>query len=132
MNMKTFYLLLTICCFSFMAFQCEDDNLQATKESEQQALIISKKAIETLATTSVCNETTTCKFIALGSKPCGGPWGYLVYSTSINVTKLESMVEAYNKKEAEFNQKWNIISDCAFAMPPTSVTCENNKCVAIY
>ncbi len=131
--MKNIHLLLFICCFTFMAFQCDDeDNLPTSKESEQKALNNSKKAIEALAATSVCNETTTCKFIALGSKPCGGPWSYLVYSTSIDVKKLETMVEAYNKSEAAFNQKWNIASDCAYAMPPASVNCENNTCVAIY
>ncbi|MCB0449222.1 MAG: hypothetical protein KDC97_03805 [Confluentibacter sp.] len=131
--MKNIHLLLFICCFTFMAFQCDDeDNLPTSKESEQKALNNSKKAIEALAGTSVCNETTTCKFIALGSKPCGGPWSYLVYSTSIDVKKLETMVEAYNKSEAAFNQKWNIASDCAYAMPPASVNCENNTCVAIY
>ncbi|WP_157207119.1 hypothetical protein [Mariniflexile maritimum] len=131
--MKNIHLLLFICCFTFMAFQCDDeDNLPTSKESEQKALNNSKKAIEALAATSVCNETTTCKFIALGSKPCGGPWSYLVYSTSIDVKKLETMVETYNKSEAAFNQKWNIASDCAYAMPPTSVNCENNTCVAIY
>lgn len=114
-----------------MAFQCEDDTI-TTQESEQEALNTSKKAIEDLAATSICNENTTCKFIALGSKPCGGPWSYLVYSSSINVEKLENMVEAYNKKEADLNKKWGTISDCMFVSPPTSVNCENNTCVAIY
>jgi len=115
-----------------MAFQCNDDDSVTTKESDLLALSVSKKAIETLAATSVCNETSTCKFIALGSKPCGGPWSYLIYSTSINVEKLENMIETYNKKEAEFNQKWGVFSDCSYALPPTSVNCENNTCVAIY
>lgn len=130
--MKKFYLLLFLCCLSFMAFQCNDDDSVTTKESDLLALSVSKKAIETLAATSVCNETSTCKFIALGSKPCGGPWSYLIYSTSINVEKLENMIETYNKKEAEFNQKWGVFSDCSYALPPTSVNCENNTCVAIY
>lgn len=114
-----------------MAFQCEDDAV-SNQESEQQALIASKKAIEDLAATSICNDTFECKFIALGSKPCGGPWSYVVYSTSIDTEKLEKMVETHNKKESDFNKKWGIFSDCAFATPPTSVNCENNTCIAVY
>ncbi|MFD0990643.1 hypothetical protein ACFQ1R_11085 [Mariniflexile jejuense] len=129
--MKKFLPVFFISCLFLMAFQCEDDTI-ATQESEQEALNISKKAIEDLAATSICNENTTCKYIALGSKPCGGPWSYLVYSTSINVEKLENMVETYNKKESDFNKKWGAISDCMFVTPPTSIKCENNTCIVIY
>ena len=129
--MKKFLPVFFILCMFLMAFQCEDDTI-ATQESEQEALNTSKKAIEDLAATSICNENTTCKYIAFGNKPCGGPWSYLVYSTSIDVEKLENMVEAYNKKEAEFNAKWGAFSDCAFAIPPTRINCENNTCIAIY
>ena len=122
--------ILTI-ALSLMVFQCED-NSRPTMEEDQKALISSKKIIEDLAATSICNESTECEFIALGSKPCGGPWSYLVYSTSIDVNKLESLVQDYNNNEAAFNLKWGVISDCSFVLPPTSVICENNKCVAVY
>lgn len=131
MNMKKLLPLVFMICLSFMAFQCEDE-VVSTLETEQQALNASKKAIQDLAATSICNSTFTCKFIALGSKPCGGPWSYLVYSTSIDTEKLEKMVEAYNKKEADFNEKWGSVSDCMFVSPPSSVNCENNTCIAIY
>ncbi|MEN3323905.1 hypothetical protein VP395_09210 [Mariniflexile soesokkakense] len=129
--MKKLLPFLFIICLLFMAFQCEDDEA-STQEIEQQALNTSKKAIEDLAATSICNETFECKFIALGSKPCGGPWSYLVYSTSINTEKLEKMVESHNKKESDFNKKWGVFSDCAYASPPTSLNCENNTCIPIY
>ncbi|MFG6685443.1 hypothetical protein ACGK9U_02585 [Mariniflexile sp. HNIBRBA6329] len=129
--MKKLLPFLFITCLFFMAFQCEDDNV-TTQESEQNALIASKKAIEDLAATSVCNDTYECKFIALGSKPCGGPWGYVVYSTSIDTEKLKKMVETHNKNEADYNKKWGAASDCMFVTPPTSVNCENNNCIAIY
>ena len=129
--MKKLFPFLFLICLFFMAFQCEDDAI-STQESEQLALNTSKKAIEDLAATSFCSDTFECKFIALGSKPCGGPWSYVVYSTSINIEKLEKMVEAHNKKEADFNIKWGTFSDCAFASPPTRVNCENNSCVAVY
>jgi hypothetical protein len=129
--MKKIFLPLLAICLLFMAFQCEDD-VNLTKEEEQQELVALKQTIENLAETSVCNENTQCKFIAFGSKPCGGPWGYLIYSTSINVEELESMVADYNQKQADFNTKYSVISDCSAVMPPTSLTCENNTCIPIY
>ena len=131
--MKSQYSIVFILAISIflMAFQCEDE-AENTKEDEQKALIANKKPIEDLAATSVCNESTECKFIAFGSKPCGGPWSYLIYSTSINIENLENMVENYNKMEAEFNEKWGVISDCSFVLQPTSINCENNICLAVY
>mgnify|MGYP003634731628 CR=1 FL=1 len=129
--MKKIIVPLFTICLLFMAFQCEDDDT-LTMEDQREALNISKKAIEDLADTSVCNETTECKFIAFGSKPCGGPWSYLTYSTSIDTDRLDDLVEEYNKKEADFNQKWGVVSDCSFVTAPSSINCENNTCVPVY
>ncbi|ALJ05492.1 hypothetical protein APS56_10340 [Pseudalgibacter alginicilyticus] len=126
-------IFLFIVCFSLVAFQCEDNNdTSKTQEEERKELSNLKTNIETLANASICDETTECKYIALGSKPCGGPWSYLIYSTSINVDELENLVKDYNKKEAAFNTKWGVFSDCAFVLPPSKVNCENNSCLPIY
>lgn len=129
--MKKTLIFLFALCLSLVAFTCED-NRDSTFEEDQQELIALKQNIEDLVSTSVCNENTECKFIAFGSKPCGGPWKYLVYSTSIDETNLKTLVVNYNKKEAAYNQKWGIVSDCAMVNPPVSTSCENNTCVAIY
>jgi len=127
---KTYIFLLSLCLI-LLSFKCEDDSI-STKEQEQQELVSLKQTIDDLASQSECNESTQCKFIAFGSKPCGGPWSYLVYSTSIDTQKLETLVEEYNEKEAAFNIKYGVVSDCAYAMPPSSLSCENNVCVAVY
>jgi len=67
--MKKFLPLLAF-VFLLMAFQCEEDSL-SNQEQDQQELIDLQKSIETLATLSVCNETSECKFIGFGSKSCG-------------------------------------------------------------
>ena len=112
--------------------QCEDDIPPFTQETEQQELAALKTEIENLAITSICSDTFECKLIPFGSKPCGGPWGYLVYSTSIDTEELENRVEWYNRKEAIYNTEWGIVSDCAVNNPPVSMNCENNTCVAVY
>lgn len=125
------FLLVPLCLLLFST-QCEDDTPPLTQEDEEQELAALKSEIENLASTSVCAGTFECKFIALGSKPCGGPWSYLVYSTSIDTEELENMVEGYNRKETIYNTEWGIASDCAIVNPPTSLNCENNACVAVY
>jgi len=115
----------------FTVFQCEDDS-KLTQEQERKELLTLKQTIEDLASQSVCNENTECKFIAFGSKPCGGPWSYLIYSTSIDENKIETLVAEYNQKEAAFNIKYTIFSDCMYVNPPASIKCENNTCVPVY
>lgn len=130
--MKKFLPLVFIVCLTLVAFQCDEDEKPLTQEEEQTKLNLLKTEIETLAGTSTCTDDAACKFIAFGSKPCGGPWSYLVYSTSIDTDKLENLVAEYNLYEKDFNTNWGIASDCAFVLPPTSVECQNNICVAIY
>lgn len=121
---------LFIVCLTFLAFQCEDD-LQAAQKEEQTTLLALKTEIETIANSSVCSESTECQYIAFGSKPCGGPWSYIIYSSSIDTNTLETLVTSYNEKEHDFNIKYGIVSTCDFVSPPSSVECENNICVAV-
>lgn len=130
---KSFWPFIFVICLSLMAFKCEDnDDTPPTQESELAELNTLKSKIENLVGTSTCNESSECKYLAFGSKPCGGPWEYLIYSTSIDTDELENLVDDYNQKEEAYNIKWGVASDCAFAIPPSSVNCENNTCVAKY
>ena len=129
------YLSILSClslCLTLFSTQCEEDIPIINQESEQQDLEALKTEIENLANTSICDDGFECQFIAFGSKPCGGPAGYLIYSTSVDTEKLENLVLNYNEQHAEFNTKWGIVSDCSIVNPPSSINCENNVCVAVY
>ncbi|WP_136482507.1 hypothetical protein [Cognatitamlana onchidii] len=130
---KTYTLIIILVFFAIISFTCNDsDDMSSPQQDELAELITLKTEIISLANKSICNETTECKFIGLGAKPCGGPLEYLVYSTSINTTKLTALVKDYNKKNEAYNTKWNIASDCAVTTPPTSLNCKNNTCIAEY
>ncbi len=107
-------------------------NSEISQEEERIELDNLKDEIEQLISTGTCSENTNCDFIAFGSKPCGGPWSYLVYSTSINVDLLKEKVAVYNENETTFNIKWGAISDCMAVMPPVNVDCIDGTCTAIY
>ncbi|MFS4483635.1 hypothetical protein ACKGJY_11495 [Hyunsoonleella sp. 2307UL5-6] len=132
MKKSVFKLCIAPLCLLLCSTQCEDDIPSINQDTQAQELTILKTDIETIAGASICNTTFECKFIAFGSKPCGGPWRYLIYSTSIDIETLESMVENYNQMEAEYNEAFGIASNCAIENPPTSINCENNECVAVY
>ncbi|MBD0831388.1 hypothetical protein [Aestuariibaculum sediminum] len=127
--MKPFFLL--IIPLFLMSTQCDDD-MVTSQEEDQKELTELRNKIETLVSSSVCNENTTCKYIAFGSKACGGPKSYLVYASSIDIEALEALVKTYNQMEDNYNSKWGIISDCMLVTPPKSVACENNTCIAVY
>ena len=129
---KSFSLLsLFSVCLLLMAFQCDEEEPESCQDRLDH-LLISKAEITDLANTSVCNENFECRYIAFGSKPCGGPWSYLVYSTSIDTLALQNMVEVYNLNEQNYNVACEQFSDCAVVLPPTEVTCEDGKCIAVY
>ena len=132
MKTTTFILKLTVVFLLFTAFKCDDDTDSFTCEDRISQLSEMKATIRNLADASVCNENFICRSIAFGSKPCGGPWGYLVYSTSIDTLKLAELVKKHNQLETRINQECNRISDCAFVSPPQRLECEDNKCIAIY
>ena len=78
---------------------------------------------------STCSEgSTTCKVVAFGSKPCGGPWKYLAYnSTDVNEPALLEQITRYNQMEFEMNQAYGYMSDCEFITEP-EVKCVDGKC----
>ncbi|WP_456420443.1 hypothetical protein [Lutibacter sp.] len=129
--MKTFKHTLKTIILLALVVGCAN-NSETSQEEERLELDNLKEEIEQLISTESCTENSNCDFIAFGSKPCGGPWSYLVYSTSIDVELLKAKVATYNNYETAHNIKWGIVSDCMAVTPPISVECIDGACTAIY
>ena len=129
--MKLFKHILKTIALLAIVLGCTN-NSESNQETEQLELNALKNEIVQLTSEGICTENSDCAFIAFGSKPCGGPWSYLVYSTSIDVELLEEKIATYNQNETDFNIKWGIFSDCSFASPPEEVRCVNGECTAIF
>lgn len=125
--MKYLFLFLTL-----LVFKCGDNDNIKDQDVEMKELGTLAKEIKTLADSSVCSSEFTCDFIGFGSKPCGGHWEYILYSSSIDVDAFLAKVKSYNELEKEYNIKYDVASDCMFVMPPDDTTCENGKCIAVY
>ena len=131
--MKKFKLLFSLLTFTFLftATTCESDEVETTCEDRISELQELKTEIDELIALSICTESSECKVIAFGSKPCGGPWEYLVYSSSIDEEQLEALVETYNILEEDYNLNCDTASDCMFVTEPTELACEDGKCIIV-
>ena len=80
---------------------------------------------------SSCTQASQCRSIPFGSKPCGGPWSYLVYSTNTaDYGALADAVAEYNEREKLENEQEGRGSDCRIVSRP-ALDCVNSKCVAV-
>jgi hypothetical protein len=114
-----------------IVFGCTN-NTESGKEEDLAELATLQEEIELVVDSGDCSENSDCESIAYGSKACGGPKAYLVFSTTIDVELLEQKVAIYNELENDFNKKWGIISDCSVPTPPVDVICVAGKCTAVY
>ncbi len=103
---------------------------QKSREDEKVMLDKTLEEIIALSTSAPCTTASTCRWVGLGSKPCGGPQSYLLYPSSVDTVLLLDKVSKYNAAQSEFNKKWSLISDCSVVSPPDSVACVKGKCVA--
>lgn len=105
----------------------EDTNkLLLDDQQQEQALA---QEIEQYAQNKAC-KGSGCKSVGMGVKACGGPVKYLIYSLSqVDEKVLLSKINAYNALQTELNKKYNRVSDCMVALPPT-VDCVNGLCTA--
>ncbi len=101
----------------------------ATQSYDKAGVDQRYQAVYNLTQDLSCSDSSVCSSTGIGSKPCGGPWKYLVYSTSTtDVEKLTSAVADLNSYEAGYNQQEGLLSDCSIA-PPANPGCVNNKCI---
>ena len=127
--MKWFFKILALSLL-LQSFQCTDSN-DSSDLITSAKLEIKKQEIQTYINSFSCSESVGCNYIAFGSKPCGGPLSYLVFSNSVNLTKLQEMVKNYNEMNKQYNIQTNAISDCMVVLPPTEIKCVNGVCTII-
>jgi hypothetical protein len=112
------------------SFQCTDTN-ETIKDISKEELQTKKEEIQNYINSFSCSETLGCGYIAFGSKPCGGPTSYLLFSKAVDIVQLEQMVKNYNEMEELFNKQTNAISDCMYLSPPNEVKCINGVCTIV-
>jgi hypothetical protein len=123
-------LIFCLLAFSFLAVNCSNSDTNQESNVITQEMLDTKKAeVMSLINSATC--TGACNYIAFGSKPCGGPKEYLLFSSAVNLAQLEDLVTEYNEMEHQFNIQTNAISDCAVVLPPNNIECIDGSCVII-
>jgi hypothetical protein len=120
----------SILIFSLVMGQCSGSDDGSESEVILDKLSQKEKEINDFITANKCGPDG-CGYMAFGSKPCGGPWKYIVFPNSIDKAKLTKMVDAYNELQHRYNLETNAVSDCMAVMPPEEVACVNGVCTIV-
>lgn len=122
---------LSVFLLMFLAFGCEsvDSENPVVYPTDMQKVY---KEMVSLSESETCSDSEDWLFTAYGSKACGGPIGYIAYSKKIDQNYFIGLVDRFTELQAEYNRKTGAVSDCALALRPTRVACENGKPKFIY
>jgi hypothetical protein len=84
--------------------------------------------IRTLIGNPACTDTSQCRSLPLGARACGGPQGYLAWSTAqTDGAAVTALAERYKaQRQVEIKEKGEM-SDCRFLSDP-GATCVAGTC----
>ena len=69
-----------------------------------------------------CDNQGQCHAVGIGTKPCGGPSGYLAWSDkTTDPNALRSAVEAHSRAQMHENESGGLASDCRVTPMPSAV-----------
>ena len=90
-----------------------------------------KAELNTLITDKQCDTSTQCRISAVGSRACGGPSSFVVYSTkSASEKQVAALSDKITKLESSYNSQKGMMSICQHLTTP-STQCVENKCVKL-
>lgn len=96
-----------------------------------QAHLALWKKIQDEIGTAECDNASQCRTMPVGHKACGGPEGYVAYSTkSGNTARLLALGEQYAAARKAENERSGILSNCMVERDP-GATCVANRCVLV-
>ena len=85
---------------------------------DQSRLDSLKAVARSLAKSANCPDGS-CGVVALGAKPCGGPWEYVQFCpTTTDVQRLEAVANEVQRAEVMFTERYGLVSDCMMAQLP--------------
>ncbi|CAF4067882.1 unnamed protein product [Rotaria sp. Silwood1] len=97
-------------------------------------------ALETLkaeaATSNRCSSSKQCAFEETGNDPCGGPSGFVIYSTADTksvrkIKRLASQTKSLQENINRQNRKKGALTMCVGLRRP-ELDCKNGKCLSKY
>jgi len=144
MNLKHLSLILP---FAFALTACQDEQ-QAPVEVEEKTPTVkvdtnNKQKLNAITAESLnekkvefqdfiankeCDTSNQCQVIAVGSRACGGPSQYAIYSKkAVNSDKVQTLASKITVAEKSFNEINDMMSICQHLEEPAA-QCVNNVC----
>ncbi len=125
--MKSTTSLLVAC--AWLAACTESQRVVPIRMTDSGTLQAMYQEIYDLAEDRSCGNLSDCASLPLGSKPCGGPWLYLVYSKPrVHEIELQAKAIQLALYEEEYNREYHRSSMCDYAIAP-NLGCVNGECV---
>ena len=85
-------------------------------------------AIQAALGDAACDRPQQCHSMAIGAKPCGGPDGYLAWSSKrTDEQTLRPLVARHALARKQENLRSDMLSTCVFEVDP-GVTCQAARC----
>ena len=108
------------------------DKAELGLEKVSQEVLNSLRAdMSSIEKNNECDSNAQCKVIAAGSRACGGPSHYMLYSTkNTSDEKAKSIADKLTKYESIYNAQTGMQSICAMLTKPVT-QCMNTKCVTL-
>lgn len=117
--------------FMILSFGCDSVDSENPVDYPSDLQVIYNEMVS-ISESETCSNSEDWLFTPYGSKACGGPIGYIAYSKKIDQAYFLGLVDRFTKLQTENNKKTGAVSDCALAVRPTRVTCENGKPKFVY
>lgn len=92
----------------------------SAQRRDWDAIVRLENQAKAIARSSGCGSTEQCRVAPVGAKACGGPRYYISYcARSTDSAALFRKLDQVAAAERAYNRKYNIMSTCEFAVPPT-------------
>lgn len=90
-----------------------------------------RQQIRDVAEQPVASKISECRIAGIGSKPCGGPESYIIYSVqNTDEGKLLPVIDEYNTVRRMLNEKHGMISECS-VLPEPTIALRNGFCAPV-
>ncbi|MEX1221527.1 MAG: hypothetical protein WEA82_05385 [Idiomarina sp.] len=102
---------------------------QQEQQVTEQELAEKREQIRDIIRPPRASDITQCKLVGLGSRPCGGPERYVIYSTATtDEDKLLPAVEEYNRMHKILNEQQGQVSICEM-LPEPNIALNSGMCM---
>ena len=123
MQMRQLPLILLLACTA-----CRAAGPAATTPPSLTASPSLPDQMRALVGAAACTDSAQCKTVALGARACGGPEGYLAYSTATTPSApLHALAQRYAEQSRAGHATSGMMSTCQFISDP-GAQCRAGSC----